>query len=313
MAKVTGPLFSIDASGQFASSMIFGKWKGINTARRYARPGDRNTERQERVRALFTDAAMLYQQLNGRDKSAWNELALGRPMSGYNLFIKTVTEALRGETIEYNLIHSLETVKINSTSAEFSVEVFDATDIEVRWGERGKSFNEILAVPETSFQDNKVYFRLEDLRPARDYGFRISALPIFITNTFFSNIEYIGEGSTRPYGMFMALITECGVKVMNTGVQHSTHGPVEMNEDNYLILEWDAVPGVAEYVIYHHDWQQDVVFEVGRTSSTHIVYNRQDEDMIVDIADMEEWFAHEPKEFPLSLGHSGSYLFTTKM
>ena len=312
MAKVTGPLFSIDASGQFASSMIFSKWKGLNTARRYARPGDRNTERQEKVRALFTEAALLYQQLNGRDKSAWNQQALGRPMSGYNLFIKTVTEALRGETIEYNLIHSLETERINSTSAEFSVELFEPTDLEVRWGERGRAFNEILTVPEASFQDNRVVFKLEDLRPARDYGFRINAMPIYTTNTFFSNIEYVGDGSTRPYGLIMALITACGVKVMNTGIQHSTHGPVEMNDDNYLIIEWEPVPGAAEYIIYHHDWQQEVVYKVGRTSSTHLVYNRQEADMIQDIDDIEEWYAHEPKEFPLSSGQSGSYLFTTR-
>ena len=38
MAKVTGPLMSIDDSGAFADTIIYAKWKGINYSRQYAIP-----------------------------------------------------------------------------------------------------------------------------------------------------------------------------------------------------------------------------------------------------------------------------------
>ena len=33
MAKTTGPLFSMDASGKFGGALVFGKWKGRNVVR----------------------------------------------------------------------------------------------------------------------------------------------------------------------------------------------------------------------------------------------------------------------------------------
>ena len=35
MAKITGPLMSIDASGAFADTMVYAKWKGIKYSRQY--------------------------------------------------------------------------------------------------------------------------------------------------------------------------------------------------------------------------------------------------------------------------------------
>ena len=35
MAKVTGPLFSLSASGQIAKTLVFMKWKGIDDVRKY--------------------------------------------------------------------------------------------------------------------------------------------------------------------------------------------------------------------------------------------------------------------------------------
>lgn len=37
MAKVTGPLMSLYASGAFAYAMVFAKWKGIDYTRQYTR------------------------------------------------------------------------------------------------------------------------------------------------------------------------------------------------------------------------------------------------------------------------------------
>ncbi|MFZ2153989.1 MAG: hypothetical protein WAV16_02045 [Candidatus Moraniibacteriota bacterium] len=40
MCKVTGPMHSDGASGQFAKSMVFGNWKGVNVVRKYVIPAN---------------------------------------------------------------------------------------------------------------------------------------------------------------------------------------------------------------------------------------------------------------------------------
>lgn len=56
MAKVSGPLFSVDASGGFASALVFGKWKGRNTVRQLVTPANPQSQDQQdsrnRVRAV---------------------------------------------------------------------------------------------------------------------------------------------------------------------------------------------------------------------------------------------------------------------
>lgn len=47
MAKVTGPLFSLDASGGFGGSLVFGKWKGRNTVRQLVIPSNPQSQDQQ--------------------------------------------------------------------------------------------------------------------------------------------------------------------------------------------------------------------------------------------------------------------------
>ena len=50
MAKVTGPLMSMDASGQFGGTIVFSKWKGRNTVRQLVPPSNPRTVGQEDAR-----------------------------------------------------------------------------------------------------------------------------------------------------------------------------------------------------------------------------------------------------------------------
>lgn len=50
MAKVTGPLMSMDASGQFGNALVFGKWKGRNVVRQYTTPSNPQTTLQTETR-----------------------------------------------------------------------------------------------------------------------------------------------------------------------------------------------------------------------------------------------------------------------
>lgn len=46
MAKVTGPLMSMDASGKFGGAMVFSKWNGRNTVHKLVTPSNPNTSGQ---------------------------------------------------------------------------------------------------------------------------------------------------------------------------------------------------------------------------------------------------------------------------
>ena len=50
MAKVTGPLMSMDASGKFAGALVFGKWKGRPTVRQLVTPANPQTTGQQASR-----------------------------------------------------------------------------------------------------------------------------------------------------------------------------------------------------------------------------------------------------------------------
>jgi len=51
--KLTGPMMSIDASGTFASTMTFAKWKGRNYARRTVTPANPDSDGQRTQRAMM--------------------------------------------------------------------------------------------------------------------------------------------------------------------------------------------------------------------------------------------------------------------
>jgi hypothetical protein len=50
MAKVTGPLMSMDASGKFGGTLVFGKWKGRPTVRQLVNPANPMSATQETAR-----------------------------------------------------------------------------------------------------------------------------------------------------------------------------------------------------------------------------------------------------------------------
>jgi hypothetical protein len=57
MAKLTGPLFSIDASGSFAKTVTYSRWKGRRYGRFRAIPSNPRTEGQEQARSDITSSA----------------------------------------------------------------------------------------------------------------------------------------------------------------------------------------------------------------------------------------------------------------
>ena len=53
MAKLTGPLFSLDARGKLGSSLVFIGWKGIKTVRQWLKPANPQSADQGDVRIVL--------------------------------------------------------------------------------------------------------------------------------------------------------------------------------------------------------------------------------------------------------------------
>lgn len=53
MAKVTGPLYSMTASGKIADAMVFFSWKGIATVRQWLKPANPKSEGQGDIRLII--------------------------------------------------------------------------------------------------------------------------------------------------------------------------------------------------------------------------------------------------------------------
>lgn len=92
MAKVTGPLFSISASGQIAKTLVYMNWKGIDDVRKYVIPANPRTAAQQTQRGYFSGAVEEWHTdgYSALDVAAFNlyALALKVAQSGFNVFVK---------------------------------------------------------------------------------------------------------------------------------------------------------------------------------------------------------------------------------
>jgi hypothetical protein len=94
MAKVNGPLMSLDARGNYAGKVQFrGGLKGTH-AYRPAPPGRVNqapaTEAQQTIRDAYHAVLLDWRALTPEQRGDWEALAVmqGHPMSGWNLYLK---------------------------------------------------------------------------------------------------------------------------------------------------------------------------------------------------------------------------------
>lgn len=98
MAKVNAPLFSFNASGKLASSLVFFGWKGLDVVRSYVVPSNPKTAGQTTQRGYFTAAvaaihaalALAANPLDAADKVAYALLASTRakPRTWFNEIVK---------------------------------------------------------------------------------------------------------------------------------------------------------------------------------------------------------------------------------
>lgn len=90
MAKWTSVIFT-DIRNKLGDQVVFTNWKGRPVMRAYVKPSNPNTLKQQANRDVQRQAVLGWQTLVGTDaerQPAWNQNALPRLISGFNLFIK---------------------------------------------------------------------------------------------------------------------------------------------------------------------------------------------------------------------------------
>ena len=98
MAKVNAPLFSFNAAGKLANSLVYFGWKGLDVVRSYVIPANPKTAAQTTQRGYLTEAvakihaclALAVHPLDADDKAAYAVLASTRanPRTWFNEIAK---------------------------------------------------------------------------------------------------------------------------------------------------------------------------------------------------------------------------------
>lgn len=111
MARVVGPLMSLDASGSIAGAMTFSRWKGRNYVRQRVIPTYSNTALQAKIRQLIKDASLAWKSnatvggvvINAAYKLAYETAASSQAISGFNLFIRECVQKNGGSAYDMSL------------------------------------------------------------------------------------------------------------------------------------------------------------------------------------------------------------------
>lgn len=98
MAKVTGPMLSLGATGTIAKTQTYSKWRGVAYARQRVIPGNPKTTAQTANRLRFAAASAIWKEAPPLLVTPWDVFALGKPLLGRNAFIGSYTRETQGET-----------------------------------------------------------------------------------------------------------------------------------------------------------------------------------------------------------------------
>lgn len=98
MGVLTGPLFSLGASGTIAKTITYARWRGINYARQRVIPHNPRTAEQLLTRDAF---AALNEMWRIGDSVLWDvfdTLSKGLPLTDRNAWIRTNLSLIRSQT-----------------------------------------------------------------------------------------------------------------------------------------------------------------------------------------------------------------------
>lgn len=97
MARLTGPLFSLAASGTIADALTFASWKGIQYVRTRVIPANPDSTAQHAIRHIFTNLSELWKRMPVGARVPFQYSVRGRPLTDRNRHVQANVRVLQGE------------------------------------------------------------------------------------------------------------------------------------------------------------------------------------------------------------------------
>jgi len=107
MARLTGALFSLAASGTIADTLTFAKWKGIQYARTRVIPANPRSAGQQEVRGIFSTLNEMWKRMPALARRPFDLAVRGLPLTARNKHIQENVAVLQGESDLNNLVMSV--------------------------------------------------------------------------------------------------------------------------------------------------------------------------------------------------------------
>lgn len=156
MARLNGPLFSLDARGKLANALVYSGWKGISTARQYVVPANPQTAAQTTQRGYITSAVAAWKNYitAAEARAAWNRMALtlAGALSGFNAFVRNAIGML-GTDPDASFsngcaAHAVQTVEFTMVNLDDGAAGDEAGNFEIWVGSTptGMTLNEEVAI-----------------------------------------------------------------------------------------------------------------------------------------------------------------------
>jgi len=87
VVKLNGPMFSMDARGKLADSIVFSIWKGRNYARSLVTPSNPQSGPQTGMRSMMKFLAQQWTNLDSTEKADWLTRAQQTVISNFNAYV----------------------------------------------------------------------------------------------------------------------------------------------------------------------------------------------------------------------------------
>lgn len=97
MAKITGGLLSLGASGSIADTLTYSKWKGRPYVRQRVVPANPQSVAQQTTRGVFSNANSIWKLAPALVISPWDRFAVGQVLTGRNSFMGRWVEDNRSQ------------------------------------------------------------------------------------------------------------------------------------------------------------------------------------------------------------------------
>jgi hypothetical protein len=141
MARVEGPLFSLEASGTIGDAVTYSRWKGIPYARKRVIPANPKSAKQTGIRAMFAFIAAFWDSIATLDQATWDTLAASLNISPFNAYVRenqkrwidgnTPTQAYPAAEASTALTVTTQTLTGGTGAATIEITPSGSTDI---WG-----------------------------------------------------------------------------------------------------------------------------------------------------------------------------------